>query len=58
MVTGRLVGGATALKRAGWQAIGREKATWAAHIAPYVDVERNASPSFRYFRKQVRALAQ
>ena len=51
-------GGATALKGAGWQAIGREKATWAAHIAPYVDVERNASPSFRYFRKQVRTLAQ
>ena len=51
-------GGATALKGAGWQAIGREKATWAAYIAPYVDVERNVSPSFRYFRKQVRTLAQ
>ena len=51
-------GGATALKRAGWQAIGREKAAWAEHIAPYVDVERNASLSFQYFRKQVRVLAQ
>ena len=51
-------GGATALKRAGWQAIGREKAAWAEHIAPYVDVERNASLSFQYFSKQVRVLAE
>lgn len=51
-------GGATALERAGWQAIGREKAAWAEQIAPYVDVERNLSPSFQYFRKQVRTLAQ
>ena len=49
-------GGAEALKRAGWQAVGREKETWAEHIAPHVDVEHNASPSFRYFCKQVRAL--
>ena len=51
-------GGSTALTRAGWQAIGREKAAWARQIAPHVDVDRNASPSFRYFRTQVRALAQ
>ena len=49
-------GGAEALKRAGWQAVGREKETWAEHIAPHVDVEHNASPSFQYFCKQVRAL--
>lgn len=51
-------GGAVALRRAGWQGIGREKAAWAEHIAPHVDPDRNASPSFQYFRKQVRALAQ
>ena len=51
-------GGATALKRAGWQEIGREKAAWAEQIAPHVDVERNVSPSFQYFRRQVRTLAQ
>ena len=38
------------------QAVGKEKETWAEHIAPHVDVEHNASPSFQYFRKQVRAL--
>ena len=51
-------GRVTALKRAGWQEIGREKAAWAEQIAPHVDVERNASPSFQYFRRQVRTLAQ
>jgi len=55
-------GDATVLRRyrqdALWQAIGREKAAWAEQIAPYVDVERNLSPSFQYFRKQVRTLAQ
>ena len=44
-------GGAEVLKRAGWQAVGREKEAWAQHIAPHVDVERNASPSFQYFRE-------
>ena len=30
-------GGAAALKRAGWQAVGREKAAWAERIGPHVD---------------------
>ena len=51
-------GGAEALKRAGWQAVGREKEAWAQHIAPHVDVERNASPSFQYFREQVGTLTR
>ncbi len=51
-------GGAAALTRAGWQVAGREKSAWAERIAPHVDVDRNRSPSFQYFRKQVGALAQ
>ena len=51
-------GGAAALKRAGWQAVGREKAAWAERIGRHVDPCRNGSPSFQYFRKQVRVLAQ
>lgn len=51
-------GGAEALIRVGWQAVGREKAAWAENIAPYIDVERNRSPSFQYFHEQVRALTQ
>lgn len=51
-------GGAASLKRSGWQAVGREKAAWAERIAGRMDVERNASPSFRYFREQVRALTR
>ena len=51
-------GGAEALTRAGWQAVGREKAAWAEHIAPHIDVDRNASPSFQYFREHVRALTR
>ena len=49
-------GGAEALKRAGWQEVGKEKEAWARHIASRVDVEDNAAPSFQYFREQVRAL--
>lgn len=51
-------GGAEALKRSGWRAVGREKAAWAKRIAQRMDVERNASPSFRYFRERVRALTR
>jgi hypothetical protein len=50
-------GGARALKARGWQAIGAQKSIWAATIAPSIDVERNNSPSFQYFRKKIRELA-
>ena len=49
-------GGSRALKRRGWQAVGREKSAWATKISPLMDVENNASPSFRYFREKLRAL--
>ena len=49
-------GGSTALKKSRWQAVGREKSNWATRIAPLMDVEKNASPSFCYFREKLREL--
>ena len=49
-------GGSTALTKRGWQAVGREKSNWATRIAPLMDVEKNASPSFCYFREKLREL--
>jgi hypothetical protein len=46
-------GGATKLKSLGWQTIGAEKSTWAERIAPYMHVDNNNSPSFRYFRDKM-----
>ena len=50
-------GGSNHLTNQGWQAVGREKSNWSKTIAPHMDVENNASPSFRYFREKVRGLA-
>lgn len=49
-------GGAAKLRTQGWQAIGAEKSSWAASIAPRMDVERNVSPSFVYLRDTLRRL--
>lgn len=49
-------GGAKALARKGWQAVGSEKTRWAVDISPRMDLERNASPSFCFFRDQIRSL--
>ena len=51
-------GGSGALKSNGWQAVGAEKSAWAERIAPLMDVENNASPSFQYFRRKLRELAR
>ena len=50
-------GGANGLKNKGWQTVGREKSVWAEEITPHMNVDNNASPSFRYFREKVRGLA-
>lgn len=50
-------GGAIALSRRGWQAVGAEKSRWAEHISPAMGVDRNRSPSFQYFRNALRMLA-
>lgn len=50
-------GGSSGLKCKGWQAVGREKSRWSENIAPQMEVDNNASPSFRYFRRKIRDLA-
>ena len=50
--------GSGALQKMGRQAVGREKSAWAEKIAPHMDVNANASPSFRYFREKVRGLTK
>ena len=51
-------GGASELKYRGWQVVGREKSVWAEKITPHMNVDNNASPSFRYFWEKIRGLAQ
>jgi hypothetical protein len=50
-------GGANELSKKAWYEIGRAKSKWAEAIAPHMDVEQNASPSFNYFRQKIAALA-
>jgi len=50
-------GGAQELKKKGWQAVGAEKSIWAERITPHMDGDNNLSPSFCYFRDQLRELA-
>ena len=49
-------GGSKALARKAWHVIGAEKTRWAEDIAPRMNVERNQSPSFCFFRDQLRSL--
>jgi hypothetical protein len=49
-------GGSSELKNKGWQAVGKEKSSWSKNIAPLMDVDSNASPSFRYFQGKLREL--
>jgi hypothetical protein len=37
--------------------VGTEKSQWAEKISPHMDVTRNFSPSFAYFRKKLLELA-
>jgi hypothetical protein len=49
-------GGAKTLKEGGYQKAGAEKYQWAEKISPHMKVENNTSPSFCYFRDQLREL--
>ena len=49
-------GGSKALGKRPWYVIGREKSIWAQKIAPEMDINPNASPSFCYFRDKIREL--
>lgn len=51
-------GGLKALKSQGYPAIGKEKSAWAENIAPHMDIDNNASPSFQYFLKKIRELIE
>ena len=51
-------GGSSALRKNGWQGVGRAKADWTENIAPHMDVDANASPSFCYFRDKIRDLTK
>lgn len=47
-------GGSKKLQQDNWSAIGKEKSIWAEKIAPHIDINKNASPSFHYFRDKLR----
>lgn len=49
-------GGSRRLINDGWRAVGREKSIWAERISPLINVEKNKSPSFCYFRDKIREL--
>lgn len=50
-------GGAERLEAIGYPQIGREKCQWAENIGQYMDVEKNRSPSFHFFRDILRKWA-
>lgn len=49
-------GGSGVLKQRGWRARGKKKSEWAQTITPHMNVNKNASPSFCYFRDKIREL--
>lgn len=49
-------GGSTAIKKAGWPLPGQLKHEWAKKIGPFMDPDRNISPSFGKFRDGLRRL--
>lgn len=49
--------GHSALEKQGYCAVGEQKIKWAQQIAPWMDVGRNKSPSFCFFRDELRRLA-
>ncbi len=46
-------GGAASLSSMGWQSVGAEKSRWAENISPHMNLTRNNSPSFNYFRDKL-----
>ncbi len=49
-------GGLAAIKKAGWPLPGQVKCEWAERISPFLEPERNRSPSFGKLRDGVRRL--
>ena len=50
-------GGARSLQKKLWYEKGRAKSEWAKNIAPLMNVEKNTSPSFCYFRDKLREIS-
>jgi hypothetical protein len=50
-------GGSAAIKKAGWPLPGQLKHEWAERIAPFMDINKNSSPSFVKFRDGLLRLA-
>ena len=50
-------GGMAAIKKDGWPLSGQVKHEWAKKIGPFMNPDRNMSPSFRKFRDGLRRLA-
>jgi len=49
--------GSARLGKQGYHAIGAKKHEWASQIGPFMDHDRNLSPSFRYFREKINSLS-
>ncbi|PKM37137.1 MAG: hypothetical protein CVV06_07475 [Gammaproteobacteria bacterium HGW-Gammaproteobacteria-10] len=50
-------GGSRELIKQGQNKIGAEKSAWALKISPYMDIDRNCSPSFNYFVGKLKELS-
>lgn len=50
-------GGAKQLSKSGWQVVGAEKSFWAEKISPHIVIEKNKSPSFKYFVLKLKELS-
>lgn len=51
-------GGSAAIKKAGWPRPGEMKHEWAEKIAPFMDINKNTSPSFVKFRNGLLTLTR
>ena len=51
-------GGSQALKKKGYQAIGKAKSEWAEMISPLIDIGKNQSPSFNYLKGKLLELSE
>lgn len=47
-------GGSQKLVSYAWYVIGKVKSEWAGKISPHMDIDNNLSPSFQFFRDQLR----
>lgn len=50
-------GGVAKLSDKDWQTVGKEKSNWAEAITPHMKITNNQSPSFIYFCRKMRELA-